>query len=626
MRPGIVMRRAPVSDDDDELAYEVLVDFATGEPGVVDKSPASSGILRVGHLVVFKMDLQKFGAGDRVRVQRANINNGQPFFGRVLPYAHARQQPDEVVSWVYMVETELGASVAEQVEIHSVEECFLARPNGDADRSAAGADFGPNFAEQRMAYAIVAPDPNLAGPFPPRSVAREHVRPRLIFRHNATDWRTIRNGDLMPGKWRALTATRGELKLRSSSRGNVSRCLEQVRSVEQFYVQGGECRSVLLLQRAVAELGDAAPAIWSCTPQEGLCTAASVRAAREMAARCWDARLTGSLADQPLLSPGQAFDDIRVMRSFHREKCAALARSELRILQLERQLTSGCEQGDQVPPRDCQAALGERTMLEELGAIRRAFAEAPGIVVAVFGGTASGKSRLCRAWVDALEGEQRSAAERSLEQPQWEAGTPLVESPHFASAEDACERLHSAGLSSVPTQLRPYAQLSGGEQERADIARRLCPGAVLEDIGVRVNTAVAQSIAWSIQRACRTRRWSSLISTSSIDVVRFLCADVILWIRPDGLLEVLGRGGGPAEIITIAGALPSADPDFEPTTFSPYGAELAAASRKAARAYRTTALPRNGALLFGAHSTAIAANVSLDLENKTHVTTRLPTR
>lgn len=56
-------------------------------------------------------------------------------------------------------------------------------------------------------------------------------------------------------------------------------------------------------------------------------------------------------------------------------------------------------------------------------------------------------------------------------------------------------------LSSIPSYMRAFEQLSGGERARADLARRLGACSLLEDLGALVDSEIARSIASAVQRA-----------------------------------------------------------------------------------------------------------------------------
>ena len=97
---------------------------------------------------------------------------------------------------------------------------------------------------------------------------------------------------------------------------------------------------------------------------------------------------------------------------------------------------------------------------------------------------------------------------------------------HFKNAVDARERLSAVGLNSIPAWMRPYHVLSTGEKFRADLARRLQDGAVIDEFTSVVDRNVAKSCAHSIRRYADQKNIKSLVFAS--------CHyDIIEWLRPD---------------------------------------------------------------------------------------------
>ncbi len=112
---------------------------------------------------------------------------------------------------------------------------------------------------------------------------------------------------------------------------------------------------------------------------------------------------------------------------------------------------------------------------------------------------------------------------------------------HFANVDDARDRLAAVGLNSVPTWLKPYQVLSTGEKFRADTARALRSGAVLDEFTSTVDRQVAQSISLAIRRYVdRVKIQRLTIATCHFDVIRWLEPD---WIfnTISGVLDTRGR-------------------------------------------------------------------------------------
>lgn len=111
---------------------------------------------------------------------------------------------------------------------------------------------------------------------------------------------------------------------------------------------------------------------------------------------------------------------------------------------------------------------------------------------------------------------------------------------HFKDAIDAQERLSAVGFNSIPSWMRPYYVLSTGEKFRADMARRLRDGAVIDEFTSVVDRNVAKSCANSIRRYVDQKGLKGLVFAS--------CHyDIIEWLRPDWIFDtntnrMVGRG------------------------------------------------------------------------------------
>jgi hypothetical protein len=101
---------------------------------------------------------------------------------------------------------------------------------------------------------------------------------------------------------------------------------------------------------------------------------------------------------------------------------------------------------------------------------------------------------------------------------------------HFDSADDARNRFGAVGLNSVPVWMKPYHVLSTGEKFRADMARQLGDGALIDEYTSVVDRDVAKSCSYAIQRYIR--------NNSIGGVVLATChRDVIDWLMPDWVFD-----------------------------------------------------------------------------------------
>jgi GNAT superfamily N-acetyltransferase len=133
----------------------------------------------------------------------------------------------------------------------------------------------------------------------------------------------------------------------------------------------------------------------------------------------------------------------------------------------------------------------------------------------IVGPSGSGKSTLLK----------RFGVETS---PTWEPNKAICS--HFASSGDARDRLSAVGLNSIPSWTRPHHVLSTGEKFRADMARRLGDGAVIDEFTSVVDRNVAKSCSYSIRRYADAHDVKGMVFAS--------CHyDIIEWLNPDWVFD-----------------------------------------------------------------------------------------
>ncbi len=100
----------------------------------------------------------------------------------------------------------------------------------------------------------------------------------------------------------------------------------------------------------------------------------------------------------------------------------------------------------------------------------------------------------------------------------------------FGTSNKAKQCLSGVGFNSIPSWLRPYYVLSTGEKFRADMARRIKTGAVIDEFTSVVDRKVAASCANAVNR---------YIHDQSIKRVTFASChrDIIEWLRPDWVFD-----------------------------------------------------------------------------------------
>ena len=129
----------------------------------------------------------------------------------------------------------------------------------------------------------------------------------------------------------------------------------------------------------------------------------------------------------------------------------------------------------------------------------------------IVGPSGSGKSTLLKQF-----GTEKTIA--------WDTDRAICS--HFDGAEDAQDRLTSVGLNSVPTWMRPYHVLSTGEKFRADLARRISSGAVIDEFTSVIDRNVAKACSYALRRYCDKNSLNNVVLSS--------CHyDIIPWLQPD---------------------------------------------------------------------------------------------
>ena len=128
-------------------------------------------------------------------------------------------------------------------------------------------------------------------------------------------------------------------------------------------------------------------------------------------------------------------------------------------------------------------------------------------------------------------GTGKSTIIRSLGEtpaPTWDLERAVCS--HFASGQEAMERLGAVGLNSIPVWVRPYHVLSTGEKFRADVARQLVDGARIDEFTSVVDRSVAKSCSFAVQRYIRAAGLTRVIFATCHQ-------DVEEWLQPDWVFD-----------------------------------------------------------------------------------------
>ena len=115
-------------------------------------------------------------------------------------------------------------------------------------------------------------------------------------------------------------------------------------------------------------------------------------------------------------------------------------------------------------------------------------------------------------------------------QPKWDSDKAIVS--HFSTPSEAIDRLMAVGLNSIPSWCRPFQVLSNGEQFRANLARKLENGAVIDEFTSVVDRNVAKAASVAVRRYVDNQNMKGVVFAS--------CHyDILEWLRPDWYFDTV---------------------------------------------------------------------------------------
>jgi len=133
----------------------------------------------------------------------------------------------------------------------------------------------------------------------------------------------------------------------------------------------------------------------------------------------------------------------------------------------------------------------------------------------IVGSSGSGKSTLLKKF-----GQE--------ENPIWDADKSIIS--HFDSPDDGINRLGSVGFNSIPSWYKPYNILSNGEKFRADLARKIKSGAVIDEYTSVVDRTVAKAASIALSRYIKNNDINNIVISTCHN-------DIIDWLEPDWVIN-----------------------------------------------------------------------------------------
>jgi len=114
------------------------------------------------------------------------------------------------------------------------------------------------------------------------------------------------------------------------------------------------------------------------------------------------------------------------------------------------------------------------------------------------------------------------------EEPVWFSDKAIVS--HFGSPDNAINLLTAVGLNSVPSWYKPYHVLSNGEKFRADLARKIKDGAVIDEFTSVVDRNVAKAASVALVRYIKKNNIKNVVLSTCH-------RDILEWLEPDWVID-----------------------------------------------------------------------------------------
>ena len=114
------------------------------------------------------------------------------------------------------------------------------------------------------------------------------------------------------------------------------------------------------------------------------------------------------------------------------------------------------------------------------------------------------------------------------EEPIWDEAKAIIS--HFDSPADGINKLSSVGFNTIPSWYKSYNVLSNGEKFRADLARKLRSGAVIDEYTSVVDRTVAKAASVALSRYIETNNLDSI-------VISTCHSDILDWLEPDWVIN-----------------------------------------------------------------------------------------
>ena len=133
----------------------------------------------------------------------------------------------------------------------------------------------------------------------------------------------------------------------------------------------------------------------------------------------------------------------------------------------------------------------------------------------IVGSSGSGKSTLLKDFGDEMV-------------PKWDKDKSIIS--HFESPDDGINKLSAVGLNTIPNWYKPYHVLSNGEKFRADLARKIYDGAVIDEFTSVVDRNVAKAASVALSKYIKKNNIKNVVISTCHE-------DIIDWLEPDWVIN-----------------------------------------------------------------------------------------
>ena len=110
----------------------------------------------------------------------------------------------------------------------------------------------------------------------------------------------------------------------------------------------------------------------------------------------------------------------------------------------------------------------------------------------------------------------------------WDNNKAIIS--HFDNPEDGINKLSSVGFNSIPSWYKPFKVLSNGEKFRANLARKIKNGAVIDEFTSVIDRTVAKASSVSLSRYIKSNNIENVVLASCH-------TDIVDWLEPDWVLN-----------------------------------------------------------------------------------------